>query len=48
VALYDHVEAADFADAHRLAIGMVAFALVVLVALYTLNRPRREAGEAAP
>jgi molybdate transport system permease protein len=48
VALYDHVEAAEFADAHRLAIGMVAFALVVLVALYTLNRPRREAGEAAP
>src|SRR5512147_689109 len=42
VAIYDHVEATEFADAHRLAAGMVAFALVVLVALYVANRPRRE------
>lgn len=40
VAIYDHVEASEFADAHRLAGGMVAFALVVLVALYVANRPR--------
>ena len=39
VAVYDHVEAAEFADAHRLAAGMVAFALVVLVSLYAVNRP---------
>ncbi|WP_298828974.1 molybdate ABC transporter permease subunit [uncultured Piscinibacter sp.] len=43
VAIYDHVEATEFADAHRLAAGMVAFALVVLVTLYVVNRPR--AGE---
>jgi molybdate transport system permease protein len=42
VALYDHVEATEFAQAHRLAAGMVVFALVVLVSLYVANRPRRE------
>jgi len=47
VAIYEHVEAAEFADAHRLAAGMLVFALLVLVALYTLNRPRREAAAAA-
>ncbi|MGD9831214.1 MAG: molybdate ABC transporter permease subunit [Piscinibacter sp.] len=41
VALYDHVEALEFAQAHRLAAGMVVFALVVLVTLYVVNRPRR-------
>lgn len=41
VAIYDHVEAAEFADAHRLSAVMVAFALVVLVALYGLNRRQR-------
>jgi len=38
VAIYGHVEALEFADAHRLAAGMVAFAMVVLVALYLVNR----------
>lgn len=42
VAIYDHVEATEFADAHRLAAGMVVFALVVLVLLYVVNRPPRE------
>lgn len=42
VAIYDHVEATEFADAHRLAAGMVVFALVVLVTLYVVNRPPRE------
>ena len=42
VAIYDHVEATEFAQAHRLAAGMVVFALVVLVTLYVSNRPRRE------
>jgi molybdate transport system permease protein len=45
VALYDHVEAMEFAAAHRLAAGMVVFALLVLVALYALNRPRRAGRE---
>ncbi len=42
VAIYDHVEATEFAQAHRLAAGMVVFALVVLVTLYVVNRPPRE------
>jgi molybdate transport system permease protein len=42
VAIYDHVEATEFADAHRLAAGMVVFALVVLVTLHVVNRPARE------
>jgi molybdate transport system permease protein len=47
VAIYDHVEAGEFAEAHRLAAGMVVFALVVLVTLYVVNRPRRDDAEAA-
>ena len=42
VALFEHVEAAEFADAHRLAGGMVLMALAVLLLLYRLN------GRAAP
>jgi len=45
VALFDHVEAAEFADAHRLAAGLVVFALLVLLLLYRVNRP---AGERQP
>jgi molybdate ABC transporter, permease protein len=44
MAVYDHVEAGEIADAHRLAAGMVAFALTVLVALYLLNRAPRDGG----
>ena len=43
VAIYDHVEASEYADAHRLAAFMVAFALLVLVTLYAVNRPRGQA-----
>jgi molybdate transport system permease protein len=46
VAIYDHVEAGEFDAAHRLAAGMVVFALVVLVTLYVTNGPRRAAAEA--
>jgi molybdate transport system permease protein len=46
VALYDHVEAMEYAAAHRLAAGMVVFALLVLVALYVFNRPRHAGREA--
>ena len=48
VLIYDHVEAAEFVQAHRLAAGMVAFALVVLLSLYLLNRPARERRVPAP
>ncbi len=43
VAIYEHVEATEFASAHRLAAGMVAFALLVLVTLYLANHPPRDA-----
>jgi len=42
VALFDHVEAAEFADAHRLAGGLVVFALLVLLLLYRVNRSAAE------
>jgi molybdate transport system permease protein len=41
VAIYEHVEATEFADAHRLAAGMVVFALVVLLALQAITRRQR-------
>jgi molybdate transport system permease protein len=37
VQIYDHVEALEYAQAHWLAAGMVAFSFVVLLVLYTLN-----------
>ena len=37
VLIYDHVEAMEYAQAHLLAGGMVAFSFVVLLALYTFN-----------
>lgn len=40
VAVYEHVEAMEFADAHRLAAGMVVFALLVLLVLYRLDQRR--------
>ena len=47
VAIYDHVEALEFADAHRLAAVMVVFALAVLFAMYRLGRPSGRAAEPA-
>jgi len=37
VAIYDHVESLEYAQAHWLAAGMVVFSFVVLVVLYSLN-----------
>ena len=37
VQIYNHVEALEYAQAHWLAAGMVAFSFVVLLLLYTLN-----------
>ncbi len=37
VALYGHVEAMDYGKAHLLAGGMVAFGLLVMLVLYSLN-----------
>jgi molybdate transport system permease protein len=47
VAIYGHVEALEFDAAHRLAAGMVVFAMAVLVALYMLGRPTGRAAEGA-
>ena len=43
VQIYDHVEAAEYADAHRLAAVMLVFSFAVLLALQTYNqrRPKR-------
>ena len=40
IALYDHVEAGDYASAHRLAAGLLLFALTVLLGLQWLTRKR--------
>ncbi len=42
VQIYDHVEALEYTQAHWLSAGMLAFAFVVLLALYAFNpnRPR--------
>ncbi|MCK2095809.1 molybdate ABC transporter permease subunit [Thauera aromatica] len=40
VQIYDHVEALEYAQAHWLAGGMVAFAFIVLLLLYSSRRAR--------
>ncbi len=47
VAVYDYVEAMQYGAAHRLAAGMVVFALLVLMAVYLLGRPTGRAAERA-
>lgn len=42
VQIYDHVEAMEYADAHRLAAVMLGFSFVVLLALHTYNGARRK------
>ena len=42
VLIYDHVEALEYAQAHWLAGGMVAFSFLVLLALYTFNPARKQ------
>ena len=43
VQIYDHVEALEYTQAHWLSAGMVLFAFIVLLVLYTLNPGRRRA-----
>jgi molybdate transport system permease protein len=49
IAIYDHVERLEYAEAHRLSLGMLLFAFAALWAVYGLNRGRRQppAGGAA-
>ena len=42
VQIYDHVEAMEYSDAHRLAAVMLAFSFVVLLALHMYNGARRK------
>ncbi len=44
VAIYDHVEAMEYAQAHWLAGGMLAFSFLVLLALYGSGKRTRRAG----
>jgi molybdate transport system permease protein len=44
IAIYERVEALEYPQAHRLALGMVIFCLAVLLALYALNRRLSRAG----
>jgi len=41
VALYDHVEALEYGDAHRLAAGMVAFSFLALFAIHSFRASHR-------
>jgi len=38
VAIYDHVETLEYAQAHVLSAGMLVFAFTILVALFLLNK----------
>lgn len=42
VQIYDHVEAMEYADAHRLAAVMLGFSFVVLLTLYSYNGRRTQ------
>lgn len=47
VQIYDHVEALQYANAHWLSGGLLVFSFVVLLAIYSLNRPARADGHSA-
>ena len=42
VAIFEHVEAGEYIDAHRLAAGLLLFAFVVALTLSVVNRPKRQ------
>lgn len=44
IAIYDHVEALDYAAAHTLSIVLIAIAFALLLGVYTLNRRFRLLG----
>jgi molybdate transport system permease protein len=46
VQIFDHVEALEYADAHRLAAVMLIFSFVVLVGLQIYNSHQAERGMA--
>jgi molybdate transport system permease protein len=38
IAIYEHVETLDYAQAHALSAGLLVFSFVVLLSVYVLNR----------
>ncbi len=42
IALFDHVEAFDYAKAHILAISLLAGSMVLLASIYLLNSPKKK------
>jgi len=38
IAVYEHVETIEYAQAHILSAGLLVFSFLVLVSVYTLNR----------
>jgi molybdate transport system permease protein len=48
VQIYDHVEAAEYGEAHRLAAVMLVFSFCVLLALHTYNQRQQLARKGAP
>jgi len=48
VQIYDHVEAAEYADAHRLAAVMLVFAFAVLLALQAYNQRQQTRQRGTP
>lgn len=45
IALFDHVEAFDYAKAHVLAISLLIGSMILLASVYLLNLPRRATGK---
>lgn len=45
IALFDHVEAFDYAKAHVLAISLLIGSMILLASVYLLNLPRRKVSE---
>jgi molybdate transport system permease protein len=48
VQIYDHVEAAEYGEAHRLAAVMLVFAFAVLLALHTYNQRQQTRQRGTP
>jgi molybdate transport system permease protein len=41
IAIYDHVETLQYAEAHALSAGLLAFSFIVLLLVYTFDRKAR-------
>ncbi len=45
IALFDHVEAFDYAKAHVLAVSLLIGSMILLASVYLLNLPRQKSGK---